>query len=150
MSNVYAKDRGITHMEFYKVACTARKEISHFLMNDKNIPKKWRSVATYPIINMLNAMLDCIIDANDIIPYKPELVADRKELQRICIRYCDKIFERFQYIQDVILYNTLSCDETSKERQRLEYHLDIIGNLLSDERALLTRWRNSTKLVNRK
>lgn len=137
-------------MEFYKVADKLRTEMSQFLMNDKNIPKKWRSVITYPVLNIVQAMFDCMVDANDIYPYTPEQVVERKELQQVCIRCCDRIFERFQYTMNVVLNERLHQDETSKERRRLEYHLDIIGDLLEREERLLKGWKNSTKLLRRK
>ena len=137
-------------MEFYKVADKLRTEISVFMMNDKNIPKKWRSVITYPVINLMQAMFDCMIDANGIFPYTPELVAQRKALQQMCINYCEKVFERFQYAMNTVMWERLHRDENNTERRRLEYHLDEIGGLLDQEERLLRGWKNSTKLLHRK
>lgn len=149
MSNVFAREQGISDMEFYRVADKLRTEISVFLMNDKNVPKKWRSVITYPIINLTQAMLDCIIDANAIYPYSNELVERRKALQQLCINYCEKIFERFQYVMNTVMCERLHRDENNTERRRLEYHLDEIGALLEKEERLLHGWKNSTKLMRR-
>ncbi len=137
-------------MEFYKVADKLRTETSSFLMNDKNIPKKWRSVVTYPILNLIQDMFDCMVDANDVYPATPEMAAERKGLQQMCIRYCERIFERFQFAMNAVLKDRLNREETNTERRRLEYHLDIIGNLLEQEERLLKGWKNSTKVIKRK
>ena len=150
MSNVLARFRGISEMEFYKVADDLRTELSTFLMNDKNVPKKWRAVISYPIIDLVQLMFDCMTDANSIYPYTPELVEERKRLQQMRIRCCDKIFERLQHAMRVVWWDRLHRDETSPERRRLEYHLDKIGDMLEREEKLLNGWRNSTKLLRRR
>lgn len=137
-------------MEFYKVADDLRTELSMFLMNEKNVPKKWRSVITYPVINILQAMMDCIVSANRIYAYTPELVEKRKALQDLCIDYCEKIFERMQYAMRVVWWERLHRAESNTERLRLEYHLDKIGELLDREERLLNGWKSSTKLLRRK
>lgn len=150
MSNVLARNRGITEMEFYRVADDLRAEISVFLMSDKNIPKKWRSIFTYPILNMIQDMFDCIVEANDTYPYTDAEVEERKRLQKCCIEYCEKVFERLQYAMRVIWWDTLQRDENNTERRRLEYHLIKIGEMLDREEALLKGWRKSTKLLQRR
>lgn len=137
-------------MEFYKVADDLRAEISHFLMSEKNVPKKWRSVITYPMLNMMQDLFDCMTEANCIYPYTEEEVEHRKSLQKKCITYCEKLYERMQYAMRVIWWDRLHQNEESTERRRLEYHIGIIGDLLDKEEILLKGWHKNTKLLSRR
>lgn len=74
MSNVLERHRGISEMEFYVTAINIRHELTTFLMHEKNVPKRWRSVYTYPVINLSQAQIDLIIKANDVFAFKPEQV----------------------------------------------------------------------------
>ncbi len=137
-------------MEFHANAQKFYTELSKFLMNDKNIPKKWRSVSTYPILNMADSLFDMLEDANSVYPYSEETVKERKELQKACIVQCEKIYGRLQRVMLTVWWDTLHRDEADSERMRLEKHLIELGELLDREITLLKGWRKSTKLLQRK
>ena len=137
-------------MEFHANAQKFYTELSKFLMNDKNIPKKWRSVATYPILNMVDTLFDMLEDANSVFPYSEETVEERKNIQRACIVQCEKIYGRLQRVMLTVWWDTLHRDEADPERMRLEKHLTELGELLDREITLLKGWRKSTKLLQRK
>lgn len=82
MSNVLERHRGISEMEFYVTAINIRHELTTFLMHEKNVPKRWRSVYTYPVINLSQAQIDLIIKANDVFAFKPEQVESIVRLYR--------------------------------------------------------------------
>lgn len=150
MSNVLARERGISEMEFYRNAALLHRELCAFLMNDKNVPKKWRSIYAYPIINMMEAMFDLMEDANNIYPYTEGKVEERKELQQKCVGYCFKIYGKLQRAAIVIWWSKLHADEDNSERIRIENHLNDIGEMLDREITLLSGWRRGTKLLHRK
>lgn len=137
-------------MEFYSNAETLYKELSRFLMNDNYIPKKWRTTHTYPIIALMDSLFDTMEDANAIYPTKEEEVKTRKDLQKQCIGYCEKIYGRLQRAILVIWWDTLHREEDDPERLKLETHLTEIGNLLDQEIKLLKGWRKSTHLLTNK
>lgn len=142
--------RGVSEMEFYRVAVDLNTELSSFLMSEKNVPKKWRSVYVYPVLSMMDSLFDCMEDANAIWPYPDEAVDERKRLQKCCINYVIKIYGKLQRAMRVVWWQKLHMDESSPERLRIEFHLTKIGDLLDREEALLTGWRKSTKLLHRK
>lgn len=140
-------------MEFYNNAVKIRHEISHFLMNEKNIPKRWRSVYAYPTINLVQAMIDTIIDANGIHAYSVDLLSDRKKAFQNAIRYVDKIYERLQGAMSDVWWNTLHIkpgDPGYKDRVRIENKVAEIGGLLEYEERLLKGCKDSTKLLKRR
>ena len=137
-------------MEFYANAQKFYTVLSKFLMSDKNVPKKWRSVVTYPILNMADSFFDMLEDANSIYPNSENLVEERKARQLDCITHCEKIYGRLQRTMLTVWWDTLHRDEADPERVRLERHLTEIGELLDREVTLLKGWRRSTKLLQRK
>ena len=149
MSNVLQRFQGISEMEFYQNATVLYKNLSRFLMSEKNIPKRWRFVHVYPILDIMNELFDCMVEANDIYPYNEQELNRRKGLQDKCIKICDIIYERLQRIIDTVLWEKLHQDRDSAERVRIEGWLTTLGNLLDREIPLLKGWKKSTKLLER-
>lgn len=153
MSNVLERFRSISEMEFYNNAVKIRHEVSHFLMNEKNIPKRWRSVYAYPTINLVQTMIDTIMDANGIHPYSIDLVTDRKNAFQRGIGYIDKINERIQGAVLDVWWDTLHIEPGNpgyKDRVRIENKVAEIGKLLEYEERLLKGCKKSTKLLKRR
>lgn len=147
MSNVLARLQGVSDMEFYRVALDLNTELSAFLMSEKNVPKKWRSVYVYPVLTTMENLFDLMEDANAIWANTDELVEERKRIQKECITCCSKIYGKLQRAMRVVWWQKLHRDESSPERCRIECHLSMIGDMLDREEALLTGWRKSTKLI---
>lgn len=141
MSNVLARKRGISEMEFYNNAREIRAELTRLLMNEKIVPKRWRPVFTYPTIDLIKQLFSCMVQANGIYPYKPEQVEERKRLQQYCIGYCEDIFDQLQY-----MIETLNYQEINTENQ-LHKRIEYVCNLLEREEILLAGWKKSTKLL---
>ena len=153
MSNVLERFRSISEMEFYTNAVKIRHEISHFLMNEKNIPKRWRSVYAYPTINLVQTMIDTIMDANEIYPYSVDLVAEKKTAFKVCEKYVDKIYERLQGAVMDVWWDTLHIEPGNpgyKDRVRIENKIAEIGKLLEFEERLLRGCKNNVRLLKRK
>ena len=153
MSNVLERLRGISEMEFYQNAIKIRHEMSRFLMSEKNMPKRWRSVYAYPIINKVQEMIDTIIDANRIVAYSPELLNARKQGFQDAIESTDKIFERLQGAVQDVWWDMLHSEPGSsgyQNRLRIEKHVAEIGVLLEYEERLLKGCKYKSKLVKRK
>ena len=136
-------------MEFYRNAVDLRHEMSLFLRNEKNVPKKWRALYTVPILKKVRQLLDDIVEANAIYPYTVEMLAQRHELQSGCIIMCEKLFDCLQELMEDLWWETLHKDENNAERRRLEYHINRISELLSREEILLKGWKKRTKLLQR-
>lgn len=150
MSSVLKRFQGISEMEFYNNAQKLSKELSMFVMSDKNVPRKWRHSFSEPIVELLQELFDSFVEANDIWPYSEDLVKDRKAAQQKSIGIVDKIAKRLQFGINVIWWETLHREEGNKERARLENKLELISCLLDREDTLLKGWKKSTKLITRK
>lgn len=150
MSNVLERHRGVSEMEFYRTAVEIRHELTTFLMREKNVPKRWRSIYTYPIINLVQAQIDLIVKANNIYPFNAEQVEERKAIQQSCIDYCDLIFERLQSLMADLWWDVLHRPDSDSDKIRIQRFVDNMGKLLLYEEDRLKGWRKSTKLLRRK
>lgn len=153
MSNVLERFRGLSGMEFYTNACGLRHELEYFLMNDKNVPKRHRSNYSYPIINLVNSMIDYIILANKIYPYTVDKVQEKKNLFQKSIDCIDLIYERFQGAIQDLRWQVLHTPEDSpgyKRRIEIEHRLECVGNMLCDEEKLLRGTKDKVRLLKRK
>lgn len=151
MSNVLLRNRGISEMEFYRVAGDLSAEISHFLMSDKNVPKKWRSVVTYPMLNLVNDLFCYITEANSKYPTirmseaeRNAIIDERIRLQKECVVCVNKIYSRMEYAMRNVWWEKLHRPEDNAERMRIEYHIATIGTLLDREETLLKGWIRSS------
>lgn len=153
MSNVLARKRGISEMEFYKNANEIRTQVSALLMRDKIIPKKWRHNITYRALDIIEDMMEYMHEANRIFPYTDAEADERKRIQSLCIKCNDDLWELFQGAMQNVwwqkLHSTNQEGNPTKERLALEYHLDEIGRLIDREEQLLIGWRRSTKVLKR-
>lgn len=153
MSNVLERFRSTSEMEFYQNAVKIRHEVSHFLMNEKNVPKRWRSVYAYPTIGMVRDMIHQIKRANRIYAYSPELLHDRKQGFQIALDSLDDIYEEIQGAMQDVWWDTLHIEPGNpgyKDRIRIEKHVEEIGKLLEYEERLLKGCKSNSKLLKRK
>lgn len=131
-------------MEFDRRARELRAKLTTMLMDEKIVPKRWRPIFTFPTLDMARSLIDHIIDANNIFPYKPEFVDARKAVQLLAIDDVDHIDDQLQYLVETLFYHKVSAD------QPLPPILEECGELIDQTRALLVGWRKSTKLVKSK
>ena len=152
MSSVLERFRNISEMQFYETAQTIRHEIRTFLLNDKNIPKKYRSIYTYPIFNLVQEMIDYMVEANSIYTFTTDKVIERKQKFQNSINCIDKIYERLQGAIADVWWETLHSnpgDPGFARRLQLEDHICKIAVLLVEEEKLLKGCKEKTKLLNR-
>lgn len=155
MSNVLARQRGISEMEFYHTADDLRTELHSLLYRDKVVPKKYRHSVTYAAMDAVKDMMSLMHRANRKSLYDPDEVAERRKLQQECIDRLDDIYEVMQYAMRNVWRQKLHAvdqetGEPTKERLLLEKHLTDIGNLIDREDRLLKGWKRSTKLLKEK
>ena len=155
MSNVLARQRGISEMEFYHAADDLRIELHSLLYRDKVVPRKYRHSVTYAAMDAVRRMMALMHEANRKSLYSPKEVEERRELQQQCIGCLDEIYEVMQYAMRNVWWQTLHAvnketGEPTKERVLLEKHITDIGNLIDREDRLLKGWKRSTKLLQSK
>lgn len=135
MSNVLARRRSISELEFYKNACELRAVLTRFVMNEKNVPKRYKFVFAMPMINLLLDLFNNITMANTIYALNEHEAQLRRDYQTKAIANCEQIVQLLQYITD-----TLTTDINK---------LKIPVDLLKKEMALLRAWRKSSKIQNK-
>ena len=133
MSNVFARNRSPTGLEFWDNAVCIASEITRFVMNEKNVPKHWRFVYAFPIIKQAQKLRQHIVDANTRYPANEDEPEKRKESQQLAIQANENLI---QMLQDML--SVLTDIDADK--------LDTIGEKLIRESALLRAWRKSAKV----
>jgi hypothetical protein len=151
MSNVLARFRKTSDMEFFKTGQDLLHELRSFLMNEKNIPKRQRMIYTYPIINLMQCMIDTYVKANKIYAYTPEQVMQRKDLFQAAIDYLDPIYLRLQSAVNDLWKDTLlvvdKTDARYNNKIRINKHIALITALMIREEELLRGCKRKTKLL---
>ncbi|MBO4738814.1 MAG: hypothetical protein J5606_04550 [Bacteroidales bacterium] len=135
MSQVYARNRNETELQFRVNAVDLQTELTTYLMKEKYLPKKWRYGIGYPLIAKADELVDNIIYANSIFPDSIEKANIRKQYITLAIANC-------QQIQNKII-RMIKCVETTKIEQ-----MQKIIEKLTHEADLLIAWRKSTKIIN--
>ena len=105
MSNVLARNRQLTKLDFYNNAVTLRKEIVSFVMNEKNVPKKWRFVLVIPTIEVAENLVNDVTLANSYFPSSIKNCEKRKEQFVEAIADCEILYQKLQFIIDTVPVN---------------------------------------------
>ncbi len=145
MSNVIERYRRTSQMEFYRNALELQEDMMKFLLREKNVPRKYRGVVTYPIVAAFDELFDLMHQANRIYADAEESTAKRREIQTACIRKVDEIYRLLQRTVSLLWKDRLKSKTPSAEQQRLRNALNDFATRLKREEELLTGWRNSTK-----
>lgn len=132
MSNVLMRKRSISALEFYKTGCEIRAALTRFLMNEKNVPKRYTFVFTLPGIELARKMMEEVTAANSIYPTNPSELAQRRYHQNEAIMRCEQIMQHLQWLADTLPIKISS--------------LEILVELIDREIALLRAWRKSNKI----
>lgn len=133
MSGVFSRYHQETGLEFWDNAVEIEVFLTRFLMNEKNVPKRYRYVYTVPILHAVQRMQDHIVAANSIFPVTEDDLKNRRDEQQKAINACEAVIQRVQRMIPV-----LSGIDVDK--------LDSVGDRLIRESALLRAWRKSSKL----
>lgn len=134
MSNVYARNRKETSMQFFVNALGLQVEITKFVMKEKVLPKKWRYAIGYPLITKVDELVDNITYANSIYPVNEEELQQRKQYQTMAICNCFQIQNK--------LIRAEKCVQTVKIEQ-IERIIELIGK----ELELLKAWKKANKII---
>lgn len=134
--SVLKNQRSQSQLEFYHTATLIRNELTRFVMNDKVVPKRWRPVFTFPMIEKLIGLIDYITAANTIYPQNLHEVEMRRDYQTKSIITVEQILQLLQY-----MISTLEVDP-NKFKPAVE--------LLMKEAALLRGWRKSDNKLKEK
>lgn len=127
--SVLKRNRSESQLEFFNTATQIRVELTRFVMNEKIVPKRWRPVFTFPMVNLLTKMINSITAANTIYPQSLREAEKRREYQTEAIITVEQIFQHLHY-----MIATLSVD-VNKFRP--------ITKLLVKEGQLLRGWRKA-------
>lgn len=133
---VLKNKRGESQMEFYHTATLARAELTRFVMNDDIVPKRWRPVFTFPIIEKVIALIDNITAANTIYPQSMHEYEMRRDYQNKAIITVEQIIQLLQFM--------LSTLPVSADRFK------PVTELLMKEGALLRGWRKADNKLKEK
>ena len=134
MSNVYARNRKETSMQFFVNALELQVEITKYVMKEKVLPKKWRYAIGYPLITKVDELVDNITYANSIYPVNEEELQQRKQYQTMAICNCFQIQNK--------LIRAEKCVQTVKIEQ-IERVIELIGK----ELELLKAWKKANKII---
>ncbi len=132
MSSVFRRNHEPTGLEFWDNAQEIEIFLTRFLMNEKNVPKKYRYVYAIPILESVRSLQKHIVAANTIYPTDEAELDKRKDEQQKAINANEIVI---QEIQRMVLVLPIDVDK-----------LDDVGGRLLRESALLRAWRKSSKL----
>ncbi len=79
--SVLKRNRSESHLEFYHTATIIRSDLTRFVMNEKIVPKRWRPIFTFPMIERVNRLMDNITAANTIYPQNLREAEIRRDYQ---------------------------------------------------------------------
>lgn len=133
---VLKNKRGESQMEFYHTATLARAELTRFVMNDDIVPKRWRPVFTFPIIEKVIALIDNITAANTIYPQSMHEYEMRRDYQNKAIITVEQIIQLLQFMLSTL---PVSADKFKP-----------VTELLMKEGALLRGWRKADNKLKEK
>lgn len=123
MSNVLMRKRSISELEFWKTGSEIRAALTRFLMSENNVPKRWRSVFTFPGIDLARRLMEEVTAANTIYPTNAAELEQRRLHQTEAIVVCERIVQHLQWLVDTLPVKVISIpkvirpvagDKTSK------------------------------------
>lgn len=100
-------------------------------MNEKNVPKRWKFIFTFPLIKKGQKLVDMIAAANAIFPKNEHEYQLRKDYQQQGLIIIDQILQELQFMLDMLSINP---DK-----------MQTIVELCIKETKLLKSWRTSDK-----
>lgn len=127
--SVLKNKRGESQLEFYHTATIIRAELTRFVMNEKIVPKRWRPVFTFPMVEKIIKLIDYITAANTIYPQNLREAEMRRDYQTRAIITVEQILQLLQYILTTLPVNPDKFQPVTE--------------LLIREGSLLRGWRKS-------
>jgi len=103
--SVLKNKRSESQLEFYHTATIIRAELTRFVMNEKIVPKRWRPVFAFPMIEKIIKMIDYITAANTIYPQNLREAEMRRDYQTRAIITVEQIMQLLQYMLETLPVN---------------------------------------------
>ena len=138
MSSVLSRFRSESSLEFYTTARKMRGQLTRWAMNEKNVPKHFRPVLSFPLLRICDELMNNITAANTIYPANEHELQVRRDYQNAALGNCEQIWQQLQHIDDV-MYEVKAID-----LNKLEPTLEMLVR----EGALLKAWRKANKIMN--
>ena len=132
MSNVLMRKRSVSDLEFWKNGADIRAHLTRFLMNEKNVPKRYTFVFTLPGIDLGRKLMEEITAANTVYPTNADELAQRRAHQNEAIVLCEQIIQHLQWLVDTLPVRVIS--------------LEVLVELVNKEVALLKAWRKKNRV----
>jgi hypothetical protein len=132
MSEVLARNRNETKLQFFINALTIQEEIYKLAMSEKYVPKKWRYMLGHDIGKSAANLVDFITFANSIYPQNWREKFIRYIFQLLSVAFC------------YILQNRLILMERCVEKVKVE-NIEKLIELIAHEIILLKGWIKSSK-----
>ena len=133
MSNVLARKRRLSELEFYKTGTEIRAEFTRYLMNDKKVPKRWKPIFTFTGVGYVTKLMEEIVAANTIYPTTESEVADRRRHQTNAITQCEQLRQHIAWMIETL-------ELSAKDFENL-------GGMILLEIKLLKAWRKANKIM---
>lgn len=134
--SVLKNKRGESQLEFYHTATLIRAELTRFVMNDNIVPKRWRPVFTFPMVEKVITLIDMITAANTIYPQNMHEYEMRRDYQTQAIITVEQIVQLLQFMM-----TTLSVNPDK---------FQPVTELLMKESSLLRGWRKADNKLKEK
>lgn len=141
MSSVLKRHQKISEMEFYRKSAEFRDKITTALMKETYVPKRMRSVFTFPVIALADQLMEQIVIANSIYPYTPEKLQARKAAQQTAIRTCELLWDKLNWYVRYRWKAEVTADTP------LPGDLEECLVLLDMAETRLQEWHHKAKLV---
>ena len=137
MSNVYARDRKLSELEFYHTALKIRAEVNRLALKESVIPKRYRFTNAVPLIEMARSCVYNINRSDQFYPNTPQNVLERRRYLSLAIADAEQICLELQTLVEM----GLPIDVNK---------LLPIAELVNTEILLLKGARKAVKLVGRR
>ena len=134
--SVLARLRGKSRLDIEDLAEKIQAEATRLVWNTNNVPKGWRDVFSKPMCALTVKLKHHIREANSIYCDTDEKVEQRKEEVRKAKNTLKDMYDLINY-----LCFTLPVDWNK---------MDTLLNLMIEEEAKLSKWRESIKKIENK
>jgi len=123
MSNVLARQRNLSELEFYKTGTEIRAEFTRYLMNEKKVPKRWRFVFAMPGIEYAIKLMSEITAANTIYPTNETELQQRRAHQNQAIVACEQILQHISWMVETL---PISVNDLEKLCEKIFKEINLI------------------------
>lgn len=144
MSNVFARNKNETDLQFMINALELQRELIKMVFRERVLPKKYRNTLGMSIINTAQELVDNLVYANNIYPkdelslssrclYQETALANYYQLQNRlvtltncvetfkneeCAKYIEKIAHEMELIRGWIKSNNVKEDKINKNKDK--------------------------------